>query len=71
MKTYDHTEEVFQNGKFNCDDVSYIEQDEENSNYIVVLKKNDEREEEEIHIFRSSCIIGFHRNFHSMFIVIG
>jgi len=69
MKTFDHTKENFQCGKFNCDDILYMEQTYDN-NFVVVLKENDERKEEEIHIYRSSCVIIFERNFHSMFIVI-
>lgn len=70
MKTYDHTNEVLQHSKFNCDDVSFIEQDEETSNYNIVLRPNDERDEE-LHIFRSGCVLLFERNFHTMFLKIG
>jgi hypothetical protein len=66
MKIVIHTNENFQNGLFDADDIAYIEQNKDN-NYTVALKANDEREEE-IHIYRSACAITFERNFHSMMI---
>jgi hypothetical protein len=70
MKTYDHTKEVLQQAVINCDEISFIEQDEENSNYNVVLRPNDFHGEE-LHIYRSSCVLLFERNFHSMLLRIG
>jgi hypothetical protein len=66
MKTVIHTNENFQNGLFDADDIAYIEQNKDND-YMIALKANDEREEE-IHIYRSSCAITFERNFHSMMV---
>lgn len=71
MKILDHTKELYQNGKFDMDDVQLIEQDGETSNYVITLKVNDERPEKEIHIFRSGCAIIPERNFHSMYLIIG
>ena len=70
MKQVDHTQELSQYGKFNTDDIEFMELDND-SNFLIVLRKNDERAEEEMHIYRSGCAIIFERNFHSMFLVIG
>lgn len=70
MQTFDHTKEVLQNGVFNLDEVSFIEQDEETSNYNVVLHPNDVHDEE-LHVYRSSCVLLFERNFHSIILRIG
>ena len=69
MKIINHTEETFQHGEFDLDRVDFIEQNVDND-YVIVLKGNDEHEEA-THIYRSSCVLTYKRNFHSMFLIIG
>jgi hypothetical protein len=69
MKTVIHTKETFQNGSFDLDRIAFIEQNEDHD-YVIVLKGNDENEDE-THIYRSTCVLVFERNFHSMILKIG
>ena len=62
MKRVDHTQELSQYGKFNTDEIAYMEQAHDN-NFLIVLRPNDERAEDEMHIYRSGCVIIFERNF--------